>query len=139
MNVVLPSVVFRGEVKRVHSINAVDVILDLRLGVHIEKRIVLEGIEPGSILPQHRNNAMKCLIRLLGGKSVLVHTDDSQRDGYILGRIFLTDKIENPPVPLRRPYDMDVELLEVSSFYSWLASKNFDLNQLSFALDGKVK
>lgn len=140
MTLKVPPCVYRGKVQRVHSVNAVEILLDLRFGVHIEKTIVLEGVEPGKIASHLRSDAMKCLIRLIGGKSVIVHADDEPyREGYVLGRIFVTDRVIDPPVPLLRPYNMTESFLEVSSVYLWMASLGYQPDAVSAALDGKAR
>lgn len=122
----LPPVIYRGKVSRIRSPNCVEVVLDLRFSVQIERGIVLEGIDTGLIPAHRREQAMYCLILLLSKRNVLVHTDDSQRDGFIKGRIFLAEAVRNPPVPLQKPYRVDTALLEVSSFYQWLGTVNYD-------------
>jgi hypothetical protein len=134
----LPSTVYRGKVVRVQSINCIEINLDLRFGVHIDKNVVLEGIEAKDINPKLRSQAMHCLILLVGGKKVIVHADDSQRDGYIVGRVFLQDRVTEAPVPLLRPYGMDTPMLEVTSFYRWMASRDFNAADVTNLLNAKV-
>lgn len=122
----LPPVIYRGRVIRVLSPNCVEVSLDLRFSVRIERSIILEGIDIQSIPPALREDAQYCLILLLAKKSVLVHTDDSGKDGYVKGRIFIAEDVRDPPIPLECPHRVDIPLLEVSSFYRWVGTKGYD-------------
>lgn len=126
MDIALPSVIYRGRVLRVHSTNCIEVSLDLRFGVHIDRNVLLEGVAAESIPPGLREDAMYCLILMLAKRAVLVHTDDSQRDGFVKGRIFIAEEVKCCPVPLLKPYGVAVEMVEVSSFYQWLGGKNYD-------------
>jgi hypothetical protein len=130
----LPSTVLRGRVIRVHSVNAVQVMLDLRFGVHVEQIIALE-IDPARIRHEYRSEAMRWLIRLVGGKQVLVHVDDDSRRGdYLLGRLYLTEKLANAPVLPVRPFNIDEAFVEVTAFYEWMIDNDFNTTLMALAL-----
>jgi hypothetical protein len=78
--------IYRGRVNRVVTPNLLEVDIDLGLGVHITRRIVLNNYTVGDA-----EKAMHCLVILVGGKSVLVRVDDETIDGHVRGTVFTTE------------------------------------------------
>jgi hypothetical protein len=128
---------YAGRTVKVLSTNCIEVALDLGFGLHLNKRIVLEGISNRSIPKKHRNAAQHALIILVGGKRLLVHVDDTKQDGYLTGRVYLDEKVYGEPVGMTIPFGREKPLLEVSEFYRWLGDVEFDLKEVKAALNGK--
>jgi hypothetical protein len=128
---------YAGRTVKVLSTNCIEVALDLGFGLHLNKRIVLEGIDNRSIPKKYRNAAQHALIILVGGKRLLVHVDDTKQDGYLTGRVYLDEKVYGEPVGMTIPFGRETPLLEVSEFYRWLGDVEFDLKEVKAALNGK--
>jgi hypothetical protein len=128
MQIELPSRLIRARTVRVERLNCVDVNLDLDFGVQVKKRITLEGVMPKTVDTHKRDAAMHCMVVLLGGKNLLVHVPDGvdKRDGYIMGRVYLCDKVYGNPPGLRCPFGLDTELLEVGEFFQYLNENGFN-------------
>lgn len=133
----LPPQLLRGRVLRVRSINCLEVRLTLAFGVSVEKSIVLEGVDKNCVPEKRRQAAKRALIVLVGGKDVIVHTDTLVQDGFVIGRVYLDEKIYGKPeVGFVEPYNIDVPMLEVSTFYMWLRERDFDVRLATEALNG---
>lgn len=129
-----------GDVQRVHHLNALQVRLHTGFGQTLSKRVVIEGIDQKAIPPMLRTQAKKAMVVLCGGKSVLVHTDDSSEDGHILGRVYLNEKtFDAPDGTLLTPHSLDRPMLEFGSFFRWLWDREFDIGALKEVLNGKRK
>ncbi|KKL74226.1 hypothetical protein LCGC14_2067010 [marine sediment metagenome] len=138
---VTPAALFRGRTVRVHSLNCVEVELQLGFGVSIKKLVLLEGIEQKDIPRSSRSEAKHCLVVLVGGKKVLVQADAQRKDNYVVGRVFLDEKVYGDPEGMMTPHGMDKALLEISTFYAWLATQKYDIQEVKAVLngDGKVQ
>ncbi len=136
MSTPLSTRLYNGRTFRVRSINCIEVELDLGFGITVKKSVLLEGIERGDIPKRLVSRAKHCLVVLLGGKPVLVHTDDKRKDGHLYGRIFLDQKVFGEPEGMVKPFGLDEEMLEVSTFYAWLKSKDFDIKLVKGILNG---
>jgi hypothetical protein len=123
----LPTRLFAGRVAKVHSTNCLEIDLDLGFGVVLRKRIVLEGIQSKDIHREHRRNAKHSLVLLVGGKNVIVHTDPDRQDGYLVGRVYLNEKVYHDPYGMTIPFGLDSKLLDVSEFFIWLKERGFDI------------
>jgi len=133
----LPPSLHHGKVIRVLSVNCLDVNVQLGFGVSIVRSFVLEGIEAKDIPPRLRSAANHCLIVLLGGKDVVVHTDDDEkRDGFLIGRVYLNEKVYGEPPGLITPHSLDVPMLEVSAFYKSLAAREYNVMDVKAILNG---
>jgi len=128
---------YSGRTVKVLSTNCIEVALDLGFGLHLNKRIVLEGVNNRSIPKKLRNAAQHALIVLVGGKRVLVHVDDTKQDGFLTGRVYLDEKVYGEPVGMTIPFGRETPLLEVSEFYRWLGDVEFDLKEVKAALNGR--
>ena len=136
MSVRLPSRLHHARVVRVRSLNCLEVDLDLGFGISVMKRIVLEGVDYRGIPKALRSDAKHCLVVLLGGKRVVVHTDQSKQDGFILGRVYLDERVYGKPEGLTVPFGLTEPMLEVGAFYTWLAGKEFDVHLVKVAING---
>ena len=133
----LPPQLLRGRVLRVRSINCLEIRLTLAFGVSVEKNVVLEGVDKNCVPEKRRQAAKRALIVLVGGKDVIVHTDTLAQDGFVIGRVYLDEKIYGKPeVGFVEPYNIDVPMLEVSTFYLWLRERDFDVRLATEALNG---
>lgn len=76
---------YRGRCSRVLTPNLVEVDIDLGLGVHITRRMVLGHYR---VTDGAGDTAMHCLVILVGGKTVLVRVDDETIDGHMRGTVY---------------------------------------------------
>lgn len=134
----LPPRLHHARTIRVHSFNCIEVDLELDYGVSIRKKIVLEGIQQTDV-PRHlREAARHALIVLVGGKRLIIHVDSGKMsDGFIPGRVYLAEKVYDVPDGMATPYGLEDELLEVSLFYRWLVSRDFNMDYVKAVLNGR--
>ena len=136
MSTQLPTKLYAGRTIRVHSLNCVEIDLQLGFGVSVRKSILLEGVQPKTIPRRLASGAKHCLVVLLGGKRVIVHVDDHRKDGFLVGRVYLDEKVYGDPVGMLEPFGLAKTLLEVSTFYAWLADREYDIAQVKAVLNG---
>ena len=140
----LPTRVVSAKTIRVQHLNCVEVQLHLDFGVKLDRKIIVESIDKNTIPHKLRHKAKKAMVVLVGGKSLFVHTDDTDtQDGYIHSRLYLNEKVYAPPEGvMMRPFSFDQEqtypsLLEVGTFFNWLQQHEFDVGVLKEVLNGK--
>ena len=135
----LPTRLLRGRTVRVMSPNLVEVELQLGFGVSIRKAVRLEGIDESSI-PRHcARDAKHCLVVLLGGKHLLVHTDVHRQGRILVGRVYLDARVYGAPIGMEVPFGMDESRLDVSVFYDWLRGCRYDVGMVKAVLNGDGK
>lgn len=131
----LPPKLHEGHVLHIRSVNCVEINLFLDFNVSVVKKILLEGVEIKDILPQARQSANRCLIVLIGGKDVIVHTNSCEDGEYTIGRIYLNERVYGTPPGMYTPYGLDVPMLEISTFYRSLAP-DYDIEEVKAVLNG---
>lgn len=153
----LPPRFHRARVLCTLDVHVVDVLLDMTLGVHLRKRIRVEGVD-AKLVPAHlRREATHCLVWLVGGRDILVQLNDSTTEHFepinltspppaaaqghfrseatdatlptIIGRVFVPclGTVANEFVV--RPFGDEHPLLEVGGFFRSLASRGFDVRE----------
>lgn len=127
MPMTLPTRLYQARTVQVLNLNCVLVSLSLNFGISLQKNLVIEGID-GHSVPQHlRSDAKHCLVCIVGGRDLLVHTDASTLDGFLKARVFLEEAAEGmPDGTLAVPYDTDQPRLEVGLMWRWAESRRFD-------------
>lgn len=135
----LPSRIYEARTIRVLALNRVLVDLSLGFGVHIQRSIVIEGV--ASSLPStHYKNANHCLVIVLGGRDLLVHTDDTLIDGCLKGRVYIADPAPSAPDgTLAVPYGLDDPRMEVGLMWQWLEKTGFDPRETGRRMHGVPK
>jgi hypothetical protein len=134
----LPPRFYAGRTVRVHSFNRVEVALRLGFGVTVEKNIILEGVQRINVSKELRRTAHHALVVLVGGKNLIVQVNgDDEKDGHVMGRVFLSEKVHGEPEGLVTPHGLDQPLLEVGTFFSWLGTQDFDVKAVKAVLNGK--
>jgi len=112
--------------------------LRLGFGVTVEKNIVLEGVQRISVPKELRRRAHHALVVVVGGKDLIVQVgSDEEKDGNVVGRVFLNERVHGKPEGLVLPRGLEQPVLEVSTFFAWLGEKDFDLRVVKAALNGK--
>jgi len=132
----LPPRLFLGRTAWIHTPSCIEVELELGFGVVIRRPMLLEGVSAQDIPARLRSEAKHCLVTLLGGKRVVVQTDPEQRGPNLVGRIFLNEKVKGTPQGMMIPYGFESPLLEVSTFYCWLATTGYDISRVKEVLNG---
>ena len=130
-----PNKFYRAAVNRVSTPNLLDVTIDLTLGVMIQRAVVINGFSSDGLC---NDKAVQCLVTMIGGKSIYIHTDAGTRDGHIRADVF-TDAW-NPPVPPAQIINIaccEQPVLVVSAWMRWAASIGYDAHALRMALKGK--
>ncbi len=127
---------YQGRTAKIQTANVIDVDLDLTLGVMLRRSITVEGVTAATVRGQWRE-ATHCMVLLAGGREVLVYTDERNRGGAAIGRVYVPGIAPtNSPVPLEKPPGIDVACVEVSSWIRWVADFGFDDRRLRSALKG---
>jgi hypothetical protein len=107
--------------------------LDVHLAWHVrlEKSFAVEGVVDARLPGDVADRAHHCLVVLLGGKSVLVHVDPTDGSPRPLARLYLDEKVVDPPQELLWTPHQSVEpRLAVAPFFRWLAGREFDHRQV---------
>lgn len=123
----LPTRLYQAHTNRVLNLNCVQVALDLNFGVTLQKNIIVEGIDGHAVPAAKRSDAMHCLVLLVGGRDLILHTDDSTIDGFLKSRVFL--EAAAPAAPdgtLAVPYGLSEPRMEVGLAWAWAARGGFD-------------
>jgi hypothetical protein len=121
----------RAKVHKIHSVNRVEVILDLGFGVQKRHVFKLEGVNPRrDIPPNKRTPATNCLVRLLGGKRVLVQPESESPDASV-ARIYFMEKIYGNPIGMvQHVPSIDRPILDVTLFLLSLAPRGFQVDEV---------
>lgn len=133
----LPSRLYRAHTVRVHKVNCVEVDLDLNFGATLRKHLILESVDPSSIPARQRADANHCMVLILGGQDLIVHTDDSAIDGFLRARVYLDHAVPEGfawPALTARPFGLDEHRAEVSMLYAWASAQGFDVAGLRAVL-----
>lgn len=135
----LPSRIYEARTVRVLALNRVLVDLSLGFGVRIQRSITIEGVD-SSVPSAHYKNASHCLVIVLGGRDLLVHTDDTTLDGHLKGRVYIADPAsEAPDGTLAVPYGLDDPRMEVGLMWKWLERTGFDPRETGRRMHGVPK
>jgi len=133
----LPPHLLSGRTAWVHNPSCVEFDLDVGFGITVRRSVVIEGLSARDIPEKFRNEAKHCLVTLLGGKRVLVLASiNGKTDPYILGRVYLNEKVYGEPVGYVQPPGLDARLLEIGLFCSWLAAEKYDIQKVKAVLNG---
>jgi hypothetical protein len=135
---------FRGRTIKIHSVNRVEVMLDLDFDTLRNKTFALPELEfdAAELSEDALSRAQHCLVVLLGGKRVLVEPPIALRDQWgarvdLSARIYLLGRVHGRPIgyTVGLPEHPD-PALEVSPFYNWIASRGFDVADVKAVLNG---
>jgi hypothetical protein len=138
MEITLPSRFYQGRTLRVISFNCAEVELALRFGVKVEKNIIVEGVQKTDVPFHSQRTAQHALVVLIGGKRLVVQVDDDEKkDGFILGRVYLAEKVHGNPVGLVIPKGLETPMLEVGTFMRWLIADGLSIDKVKAVLNGK--
>lgn len=126
----LPSRLYNAHVHKVLSPNCVDVEIDLNFGITLNKNIVLEGVDTRTLSDAARRAATHCLVLIVGGRDIIIHTDDSLIDGHLKARVFLDVSGCDLPIGMYTPFGLIDAFPEVSTIYTWAAENAFDADKV---------
>lgn len=135
--------VFRGVVRRIVSVNRIDITIDLPFGIAVTRTVTLEDVR-SSDFPNDvelRDRAQHCLIVLLGGKNVAVvpapnEVGNWRAKGTTVARVYRNEKVYGEPVGYTSSLPgFPQPLLEVSSFYTWLRERGFPMQEMLAAIN----
>lgn len=116
-----------GTTVRVHSVNRIEVNMDLGFGVHISRLFTLDCVVSSDIDHSRKHDAVRCLVVLLGGKKVIVQPEN-EKPTCTFARIFLNEKIYGSPIGLvTNVAKLDRPILDVTPFFLHLAENDFDV------------
>lgn len=136
----LPSRLYPAHTIRVTTWNTVLVNLYLGFGVTVQKSLLVEGLDIAALPPGRRSEATHCLVLVVGGRDLLVHTDDTTLDGHLKARVYLADPApQAPDGTLAVPYGLDEVRMEVGLMWQWIARGGFDPRETGRRLHGVPK
>lgn len=125
-----------GRVVRVHSVNRVEVAVDLGFDVFVNRVFVLEDLRVNDIPADKRRQAVHCLVVLVGGKNVYVQPE-SMSGTAKMARLYLAEKVFGSPVGLVQHIPgLARPLLDVSTFMGWLGGCGFELREVKAVVNG---
>ena len=135
----MPVRVYPARTLRIQAMDTVLVDLNLGYGSHVHRTLKIEGMSRNMVGPQQHDTAFGCLTRLIGGKKLLVETEDFRTEGTFLARVFLDDgPVYFDPPGLSHPHGFEEKRLEISGFFRHLVVEGLDLHTLNAFLNGKV-
>jgi len=135
--------IFHGKTLKVHSIDRVEVMLELDFDFFARKvfSLVLE-FDPEDLEEDDYSRAQHCLVVLLGGKRVMVEPEIAVREQWgrrsdIPSRVFLTERVHGTPIGYTEglPGHND-PVLDVAPFYNSLFPA-FDVQAVKSVLNGR--
>jgi hypothetical protein len=135
---------FKAKTTRVHSVGAIEVLIDLDFGVSISKVITLDGLLPSDIPETEKNKAQHCLIVLLGGKKLLLQPDPTESNFWgrkpdVRSRVFLDERIFGTPVGMTTGVsNEDGDFLDVVAFLKSLASDGYQVEDVKNILNRRL-
>ena len=138
----LPDRLYRAMTVRVVHLNCVLVDIDLRFGVRLRKNLLIEGIDCAAVSPGLRSDATHCLVKLVGGRDLLVQTDDEATDGFLKSRVFLCDTMARPPDgTLAVPPGMAELRVDLALMWAWVAAQSYNPRAVAwcFGRDAKME
>jgi hypothetical protein len=134
----LPSQLYHARCVRVHSPQRVEVALRLGFGVTANKSILLEGVNRKDYTQAQWGELQHVLIVLLGGKHLLVHTDNTDSlDGHVPARVYLDEMVSIDQAYMGVPFTLTEPRLEVTKLVHWLKGKGFDMGILKAVLNNR--
>jgi hypothetical protein len=118
------------------NLNCLEVAVSLNFGVQVCKNVVMEGVDPRAIPNAMRSDAQHCLVLLVGGKDLLVQTDDATLDGHLKARVFLDTPDQDLAWAAGFPDGLDRRYPEVATLYAWAGEQGYDPAAVRTALRG---
>lgn len=131
-----PENLWKAKVKKVHSVNRVELCIELGFGCYVERLFTLEDVRVKDIPVEDRRAAVHALVVLIGGKRVLVQPENTSPDAKV-ARVYLVEKIYGSPVGVvMHAPNVEVPILDVSVFYSWLRPQSFAIDEVRAVVNG---
>ena len=134
---------FRGRTLKIHSIDRVEIQVELEFDFLARKMFSLElEFNPDELEEDDYSKAQHCLVVLLGGKRVVIEPDVACRDQWgrmkdIPARVYLVERVHGRPIGYTEGLPGYGEpVLEVAPFYNSLFP-NFDVTNVKSALNGQ--
>lgn len=103
----------------------------------VHRKIKLEGIDQRVVPSYQKNKAHHALVVLIGGKKIVVQAATDTIDPVVRGRVYLDERIHGNPVGMSCPPGAEREMLEISEYMRWLSTKEFEIGEVLFTLNGK--
>jgi len=135
--------IFQGKTLKIHSIDRVEILLELDFDFLARKIFSLElEFDPEDLEEDDYGRAQHCLVVLLGGKRVVVEPEISVREHWgrrteIPSRVYLTERVHGQPIGYTEGVPGRAEpVLEVAPFYNSLFPM-FDVQAVKSVLNGR--
>lgn len=134
---------FRGRTLKIHSIDRVEILVELDFDF-LARKVFALGLEfdPDELEEEDYSKAQHCLVVLLGGKRVIVEPDVSCREQWgrrseVPSRVYLTERVHGHPIGYTEGLPSHGDpVLEVAPFYNSLFP-DFDVHEVKAVLNGK--
>lgn len=128
-----------GTTVRVHSVNRVEINLNLGFGSSLSRIFTIDGVVSADVVNDKKSDAVHCLVVLLGGKKVIVQPEN-EKATCTYGRIFLNEKIHGSPIGLVTNVErLDRPILDVTPFFHFLAQNDFDVKLVHEVVNRREK
>jgi hypothetical protein len=123
-----------GKVQRIHRIDLIEVDFDLGHGVHIYKKIGLDGI-PQTAGSRFEDAADHCAVILLGSKNVVGVSDARGRL-----RLLLNERVYDPPegTTVSDTPGLNATLVDVSHYLAHIISTGCEVTRVKALLNGRA-
>ena len=114
----------------------------VHLGFHVHAvlNFTVEGVDPSAVPERLHDDALKCMVMLIGGKPVLLHTRPDQHTSAPVARVYRNQKVAAPPEQTTGdPTGRGDVLVEIGAFMQWAATERFNINVVRQAITGKAR
>lgn len=135
--------IFRGRTLKIHSIDRVEISVELDFDVSARKVFSLAlDFDPDTLGEDDYSRAQHCLVVLLGGKRVLVEPEISTREQWgrsdaVGARVYMTERVHQRPVGYTEGIPGHIDpVLEAAPFYNSLFPE-FDVTVVRAILNGR--
>ncbi len=130
MQTKLPSRLYNARTHRVIHPSCIEVELSLNFGITVSKNVMLEGGDTRKLDPEQHKKANHCLVLIVGGRNLLLHTDDSLIDGHLHARVYLDAQGATLPFGMYPPYGLSEDYPEVGALYAWAVGIGYDADEV---------
>ena len=138
MDIVLPYRLYPARTVRVQAPDSIEVDLDLGYGTHAHRSLLIAGIDRKVIPAELRDAAYHAAVITLGGKQLLVHTEDFLMNGAFIARVFANFPIKGSVETTLVPGTTE-RRVEIAHFFKWLTTVDYALEPLKRALNGGLR
>jgi hypothetical protein len=136
----LPSRLYRAMTVRVVHLNCILADIDVGFGVITRKNLLVDGVDCAAVPQAMRSDAMHCMVMLVGGRELLIHTDCAALDGFLKSQVYLSDDAPRAPKgTMSVPPGMGEPHLDIGLMWNWVADQRFNPRTVAWCFGRAAK